>query len=157
MPESDLNELKRRLRTEGYEVYRTVGGFVSLAERIRDNLILDSGVAVGFIVAADEASAPALRPERLSIRVTLRAQASHYPGAHAEAVAQQAQQLAEPFLRRGYVEDVRRVIGLPDPGAPERTLDTSYETVVCREVTELPALFEELRLAFLDPRSTSDE
>ena len=38
-------ELKKTLVARGFEVYRTLGDQVVLADRVRDNLIMDSGVA----------------------------------------------------------------------------------------------------------------
>jgi len=160
MADPDLLELKRRLRAEGFEIYRTQDDHISLAERVRDNLILDSGVAValdrqardtGLAVSLDD---PA---QSLSIRVTLKAQASHFPGAPAEFVAVRAGALAESFLGRGYDEETSRTSGLPDPGDPTRILDTSHEVVVRITVAGLPALVTELRAAFSSLRSSSDE
>ena len=40
------SDLKKTLVARGFEVYRTMGDHVILADRVRDNLIMDSGVAV---------------------------------------------------------------------------------------------------------------
>lgn len=39
-------DLKKALRSEGFVIYRTLGEHIALAERVRENLILDSGVRV---------------------------------------------------------------------------------------------------------------
>ena len=38
-------DLKKTLVARGFEVYRTLGDQVVLADRVRENLIMDSGVA----------------------------------------------------------------------------------------------------------------
>jgi len=156
--DSDLLELKRRLRQEGFEIYRTQAGHIALAERIRDNLILDSGIAVtvdpesrpGVPVSLDDPEQP------LALRVTVRAQGTHFPGAAVEQVEAHAQALAEPFLARGYIAETTRALDLPAPGDPTRILDISYEVVVRRVVNGLAALSSELREAFLAARASSD-
>jgi hypothetical protein len=156
MSDPDLNELKRRLRAEGFEIYRTREDHVSLAERVRDNLILDSGIAIGLSVG--EATLPIDDAERpFSVRVTVRAQASHFPGASSEAVASRADVLAEGLEGLGYERETSRSSGLPDPGDPRRSLDTSYEVVLRRSVLGLPSLFGELRAAFAACRASSDD
>lgn len=149
MPSSDLNELKRRLRTEGFEVYRTHQGLVCLAERVRDNLILDSGIALG----PDPESAPDL----LLLRVTLRAQATHFPGYPEEAVQVQARELAEPWLEKGYLEEAVTNSRLTDPGDPSRLLDTSHQVQVRLGGLSWEAVLVEVRWSFALRRASSDE
>ena len=67
MPSLSTTALKHALIGEGFEVYRTLGTRIVLAERVRDNLIMDSGVA-------------AVTEERLAVRLTFRAQKSDFPG-----------------------------------------------------------------------------
>jgi len=47
MPVPTPAELKKALTAEGFEIYRTTGDRILLADRVRDNLIMDSGVSVG--------------------------------------------------------------------------------------------------------------
>ncbi|HSC87301.1 MAG TPA: hypothetical protein VLC09_08535 [Polyangiaceae bacterium] len=161
MADSDLNELKRRLRAAGFEVYRTRDALISLAERVRDNLILDSGISVGLVHSGPEQDAdPASLDETgrlFHLRVTLRAQASHFPGASSEAVAEQAEALAATFLEAGYSHGESRISNLPDPAHPERSLDTSHEVVVSREIAGLEGLFDTIRAAFAHPRASGDD
>ncbi len=177
MPSTDSAELKRRLRAAGFEIYRTRSGRVVLAERIRDNLIMDSGVAVAL---GDNEEPP-------TVIVVVRAQATHFPGVSHEAVLSQAWALASPFQSRGYQAGEPVTLPLSDPANPERTLDTSFEIPLHRQLRlqevrpgtqqsgavqptaaagsseearsrDLEeALFEELRAVLGMPRSSSDD
>ncbi len=59
------SELKKTLIAQGFEIYRTSPDQVSLADRVRDNLLMDAGVGV--------------RVQELSVRVVFKAQASDFP------------------------------------------------------------------------------
>jgi hypothetical protein len=145
MPPSDASQLKRRLRAEGFEIYRTRDGEVVLAERVRDNLIMDSGVAA---VPAGAGG--------LGIVVVVRAQATHFPGAAVDEVLEHARQLASAFEELGYEAEEPRTRRMTDPGNPERVLDTSYEIPLrCRTSTE-DDLISRLKAALGMQRSSSD-
>jgi len=66
MSASTPSELKKLLLAEGFEVYRTLSDQIVLADRVRDNLIMDSGVAarlggepgVRFVVRAQGSEFP---------------------------------------------------------------------------------------------------
>lgn len=116
---------------------------MTLAERVRDNLILDSGIAV---FAGDP----------LSVRLTIRAQASHFPGRSADEVRLAALGLTEPFEADGFALEDERSSTLPHPSDPERSIDTTYEVVLRRNV--LPDDVETvLRRAFSSRRASADE
>lgn len=137
-------ELKRRLRNEGFEVYRTEPGRILLAERVRDNLIMDSGVAVaskgGF-----------------AVHVMVRAQASHFPGASAESMRERAAELANNFESRGYQRGQVGESQVPDPSHPGRSLDTSFEISLHRSFDTLEEVFEELKVALSGTRYTGED
>jgi hypothetical protein len=57
--------LKKTLVAEGFEVYRTSPSLIILADRVRDNLLMDSGVAV-------------VHGEPLVVRITLRARPQNF-------------------------------------------------------------------------------
>lgn len=137
-----LAETKRALREAGFQVYDVKDGLVSLAERVRDNLILHSGISLR--------AAPPL------IVVTLRAQALHFPGQSAERVLSHAEDLAQEFLRRGYkrVDTLRSEVS--DPSHPDRTLDMVHGVVVERSCDSFEELLDEVRVAFSLPRASSD-
>lgn len=127
------NELKKKLIASGLEIFRIQGGRIYLADRVRDNLIMDSGVS------AVVASPPA-------VRVVFRAQSSHFPGERPEALFARARNLAAASRQRGYTEAETMVIAIKDPGGGPTTLDTWYEVAYERAVEEAD-LVDELRYA----------
>lgn len=146
MSVTDPAELKRKLRAAGFEIYRTAENRVQLAERIRDNLIMDSGVTALLVESSGWA-----------IRVTVRAQASHFPGASVEQLWGHANALAAEFLTDGYSKESQSAELVADPSDPEKSLDTSHEILLHRSVATLDLLFDGLKLALSRRRSTSDE
>jgi len=147
MTVSDPAELKRKLRSEGFEIYRTIQSRVHLAERVRDNLIMDSGVA------ADLTEGDA----GLSVEVIVRAQASHFPGAEEAQIQSEVETLAKAFAEAGYAEEESLKTPVPDPSDPALSLDTSHEIRLRRPVTDLDSLYAELRNALSLPRSTGED
>lgn len=146
MSVTDPAELKRKLRAAGFEIYRTAENHVQLAERVRDNLIMDSGVA-----------ALVIEPNQLAVRVTVRAQASHFPGADDDQLWAHARTLATVFLQGGYAEEKASAEPVPDPNDPERSLDTSHEILLHLSVGSIESLCEQLRIALDRRRSTNDD
>ena len=146
MPLSDPSQLKRRLRAEGFEIYRTRERDVVLAERVRDNLIMDSGVAA---IPAEDG--------RLGLRVIVKAQATHFPGASEDEVVVHAQQLAASFQALGYEAEEPRSRAMTDPGNPDRILDTAYEIPLRRPIESEEELLSQLRQALSMRRSSSDD
>ncbi|MCH2110407.1 MAG: hypothetical protein MK135_13880 [Polyangiaceae bacterium] len=135
-------ELKRKLREAGFEVYRTLSDRVILAERIRDNLIMDSGVAARI-------------DDGFAVSVIVRAQLSHFPGAAPTDVEDRAGHLAVNFLENGYLKDSSSQSEVLDPSNPEKSLDTCYEVHLDKKVEGLEALFSQLRAALQEQRSTA--
>jgi hypothetical protein len=148
MPAAETAELKRLLRNEGFEIYRTLDGRVLLAERVRDNLIMDSGVAAGPVGGAAGST--------VCVFVTVRAQLSHFPGASPEAVSSHARDLALPFEGRGYQAGEPMTSDIVDPSHPDRTLDKTFEIPLRRELSDPDQLLAELRVALSLPRISSD-
>lgn len=132
MQQRTPGELKKVLHAKGFEIYRTTAEEVILAERVRDNLLMDSAVAV-------RATSP------LAIRVVLRAQSSDFPGDAPDKLFARARRLAEPAQRRGFRETGTRVVPIPDPGDGSRTLDTWYEVWLERPLDDPGELEAELR------------
>lgn len=137
-------ELKRMLRSEGFEIYRTSPGKILLAERVRDNLIMDSGVAI-------------VSKAGFEVQVTVRAQASHFPGASAESMRQRAGELAHSFEQRGYECGEVAESQVPDPSNPGRSLDTSFEIALHRRFDQLEDVFRELKAALAGTRHTGED
>ena len=127
--------LKKALVSEGFEIYRTGPNLISLADRVRDNLLMDSGVSV-------------VQGDGLAIRVILRAQATDFPGDDADGLFARARGLAAPLSDKGYREVSACAVPIKDPSDKERTLDTWYEVTYERDVGGEPELFGELRFVF---------
>src|SRR5690606_31026015 len=117
-----------------FEIYRTLEDCVVLAERVRDNLIMDSGVA-------------ARAGDPLAVRVVLRAQANDFPGEGPDDLVRRARALAAELVGRGYSEVDSQTVPILDPGDRSKTLDTWYEVSVERAVSEAEELVKELRFA----------
>jgi hypothetical protein len=132
--------LKKSLVAEGFEVYRTSPNLIILADRVRDNLLMDSGVAV-------------VHGEPLVVRITLRARAAEFPGDGEQALFERARALATPVKDRGYDEIAAIAVPVMDPGDPSRTLDTWYEITYERRLADEGDLHPELRFALTVPKT----
>jgi hypothetical protein len=132
-------EIKQALAREGFVVYRTRPDAVHLAERVRENLIMDAGVAV-------VAQPPA-------VRLVFRAEASSFPGAGESDLYDRARQLAAPARERGYSEIEARSSRVEDPSDESRTLTMRYEVVLERPVDGVDEAMDEVRFALGVPRS----
>jgi hypothetical protein len=136
------SELKKTLQARGFEVYRTLGDQVVLADRVRDNLIMDSGVAA--------------RPGDVPVvRFVVRAQASDFPAVSPDDLYERARILAAPALGRGYAEVGVAEVPVHDPGDATHTLDTWYEVSFERAVASEDELEEELRYALALEKTVS--
>ena len=124
--------LKKALVSEGFEIYRTAPNLVTLADRVRDNLLMDSGVSV-------------VAGETLAVRVVFRAQASNFPGEAADGLFARARALGAELASRGYTEVNAEAVPVSDPGDRTRTIDTCYEVSYSLAVPEDAALYRELR------------
>jgi hypothetical protein len=127
------NELKKQLTLAGLEVFRIQGSRVCLADRVRENLIMDSGVS-------------AVVGDPLVVRFVVRAQASHFPGQSEEKLFGLARTVAAASQARGYREVETAVVPIKDPGGGPNTLDTWYEVAFELEV-QPASLVEELKYA----------
>lgn len=127
-------ELKKALISEGFEVYRTLGSRVLLADRVRDNLIMDSGVA-------------AVGEPELGVRLVVRAQARDFPGESEASLFERARRLGAASLARGYAETEALTVPIHDPGDRSRTLDVWYEVAFEKRVESLNLLYAELKYA----------
>jgi hypothetical protein len=116
-------QLKKALIAGGFEVFRTLSEEVVLAERVRENLILDSGVRLGPTDGG-----------RLRVRVVLRAQRADFPNEDESSLFERVRKLAAPAFADGFAEQSTAVNAVKDPADPSRTLDTFYELSLAREV-----------------------
>ena len=78
----------------GFQVFRTLGDEIVLAERVRENLIMDSGVRVRA-------------GERLEVRIVFRAQRGHFPGEDDDHLFARARDLANAADPKGFTEVAR--------------------------------------------------
>lgn len=132
-------EIKKALIAAGFEWYRTRGDVVHVAERVRENLLMDSGIfvhtgrgAVGFVV---------------------RAQQTDFPHETQDQLFQRARALALPALERGYREVDATSRPIHDPGDSGRTIDTWCEVQFERDTPDLDAALDEVRFALTFPKS----
>jgi hypothetical protein len=142
MPNPTTIELKKALIAAGFEIYRTIGTAIVLADRVRDNLIMDSCVSVVTV------------PE-LGARFVIRTQRSDFPSETDEQLFQRSRHHGLPAEGRGYAEVEANVVPIHDPGDRSRTLDTWYEVSFQKPVSDVSELVEELRYALSLDKTTS--
>ncbi len=141
---ANRNELKKALIAEGFEVYRTLPDRIVLADRVRDNLIMDSGVSVGF-------------EGELSVRFVVRAQRSEFVGEDDAALFDHARALATAERGSGYSEVATEIVPIRDPGDKSRTLDTWFEVSFERQVDSTEVIFGELKRLIALEKTASPE
>jgi hypothetical protein len=125
-------EIRKALLAAGFELYRTQGDQVHVADRVRDNLIMDSGVSVSTA---------------LNVKFVVRSQRSDFPSDAATNLFERARALATAALARGYVETGAVTSPMHDPVDPSRTLDTWYEVSFEKAVTTLEEAMDEVGFA----------
>lgn len=134
MSPSTPSELKKLLLAEGFEVYRTQSDQIVLADRVRDNLIMDSGVAARL------GDVP-------GVRFVVRAQAGDFPSDSTAAIFERARQLASEAIGRGYREISANSVEVRDPGDDSQTLDVWHEVAFEKALASDSELIAELRYA----------
>lgn len=140
MPTQTPQELKKLLVSERFEVYRTLGDRILLADRVRENLIMDSGVSVSSTDAG------------YVIRIVVRAQASDFQGETPEWLQEHARRMGEPATQLGYSECSANVVPIHDPSEQSHVLDTWYEVAFERTVPDQSSLVDELKQAVAWPK-----
>jgi hypothetical protein len=125
-------EIRKALLAAGFELYRTQGDQVHVADRVRDNLIMDSGVAVS--------TAP-------SVRFVVRSQRSDFPNDATAMLFDRARALAVGAVAHGYAETGTMTSPMHDPADPSRTLDTWYEVSFEKAVATLDEAMAEVGFA----------
>lgn len=136
-------DLKQALVREGFVVYRTRPDGVHLAERVRENLIMDAGVVVV--------------PDPMAVRLVFRAEATSFPGVPEADLFDRVRQLAAQALERGYAEVEARASRVEDPSDESRTLTMRYEVVLERQTADVEETMAELRFAIGIPKSHDRE
>lgn len=115
-------EIKKALIASGFEFLRTLPDGVVLAERVRENQILDSGVRIRST------------PGGFVISVVTRAEKRDYPNDTDHDLFNRVRELASPILGASYEERLTRVQIVKDPSDETHTLDTFYEIVFERAI-----------------------
>lgn len=133
-------QLKKALVSAGFQVFRTLGDEIVLAERVRENLIMDSGVRVRV-------------GEPLQVRVIFKAQRGNFPGEDDSHLFERARKLAETARSKGFTEVSHAVSPVTDPTDAERTLDVFFEVMLEKAVPSLEEALEEVKFVFSLERS----
>jgi len=115
-------------------VYRTTGQEVIIAERVRDNLILDSGVRVRA-------------GEPMEVCIVMGLRRGQYPNESDEQVFARLRQLAAPAAGRGFAEKKSGMAPVSDPADAKRTLDTFFEIVLAKEEPDTAGMLDLVRFA----------
>ena len=142
MSPSTPSELKKLLLAEGFEIYRTLSDQIILADRVRDNLIMDSGVAARI-------------GEVPRVRFTVRAQGSDFPADSPEQILDRARLMASQAAGRGYLEVSANSVEVRDPGDNSQTLDVWHEVAFERSLANDAELVAELRFALSNEKTAS--
>jgi hypothetical protein len=130
-------QLKKALVSAGFEVFRTLADEIVLAERVRENLILDSGVRVH--AQADDS---------FVIKLVMRAERRDFPHDDEQMLFARVRRLASPALDGGFGELATQVTHVQDPSDPTKTLDTFFEVIHTKAVKgDMDRLTAELRTA----------
>ena len=133
------SDIAQALKAAGLEIYRAVGDEVQLAERVRENLIMDAYVRV----------------RSRTVSFVARAQQRDFPEESSEALFNRARRLGASAVARGYNEAANYVTELPDPNDPDRTLDSWYEVEFAKPVEDIDRAIAEVRFALAQVRRAS--
>lgn len=134
-------EMKRALIQAGFEVYATRGDVVHLAERVRENLIMDAGIFV-------KSTSP-------TVGFIVRAQRSDFPNEDEEQLLDRARNLGKAAMDRGYEEVKTTIREVRDPGDRARTLDTWCEVSFEKAVSDLTGVVDEVRFSLSFEKAVS--
>jgi len=127
-------ELKKSLVQAGFEVYRTTPAGIVLAERVRENQIMDAGIRVS-VEAPHE------------VQVRFRAEKHVFPGLDDAAVFARIAELATPAVAVGFAEARREAVPQMSPSDREVQLDTFLEIYMTQTATTFEAACALARIA----------
>lgn len=115
-------DLKKALQQEGLQIYRSLPGEVRIAERVRENLILDSGISVTL---------------ELDVRVVFRTERRSFPAESEHSLFARARTLASVAKAHGLVELRAESAEIKDPSDESRVLDEVFEVTFTRRANDL--------------------
>ena|SRR5258708_7424091 len=127
-------ELKKALINAGFEIYRTKGDEIAIANRVRDNLIMDSGVRL-------RAGSP------LGVKMIVGIRRAEFPDEDDAALFSRVRDVARPALLQGFREMSSGTTPVLDPTDPSRTLDTFYEVTFEKTEEHLEEALSAVRIA----------
>ncbi|MEO8875167.1 MAG: hypothetical protein ABI461_06225 [Polyangiaceae bacterium] len=129
-------ELKKALISAGFEVYRTKSDEIMLADRVRDNLILDSGVRV----SSNDAN-------ELRVNLVMGIRHTQYPGENDLALFERVRQLAGPLLEVGFAEMGTSQNPVTDPSDASKTLDIFFDVTFGKNEPTFEAALPAVKVA----------
>jgi len=132
-------DIKQALKEAGFEIYRVTKGGVHLAERVRENLIMDARIKV----------------QTTHVSFSTRARGGDFPEEAREDLFARARSLGTNAVANGYTESSSFVTDLPDPSDPSRTLDTWYEVEFAKPVSDMAGAIDEARFVLKQVRKAS--
>lgn len=136
MPSPKVQEIKKHLVGKGFLVYRCGAEDVMLAERVRDNLIMDASVGV-------------IAGEPLRVRFLARAQRNDFPWSQENPAAlfERARRAVAAAAPEGFREVGTVTTPLLDPIDAAQVLDVWYQVVFEKDVTDLDEAVTAVRFA----------
>jgi hypothetical protein len=129
-------ELKKALVSAGFEVYRTKSDEIMLADRVRDNLILDSGVRI----SANEA-------HEIRVNLVMGIRHTQHPGENEQALFERVRNLATPLIAAGFAEMGTGQNPVTDPSDATKTLDIFFEVTFGKNEANFDAALPSLKIA----------
>jgi hypothetical protein len=147
-------DIKKQLVAAGIEVYRTQSNHVVLAERVRENLILDAMLRVypdGATRQVREDGAMFL------LEVVFRVEGHVFRGEREDQLFARVHALAQPASARGFREHARQVVPITDPSSPGTVLDHFYELSMRADGLALNRTVDEVRYFLGIRRAIGDE
>jgi len=136
---ASMEVTKAALNAHGVEVFRSDQQTIHLAVRVRSHL-MDAGVCVQ------------LEPEP-SVRFTVRAQASDYPGlGAAQMFAKVRDAIADTATTRGFAESGTHCREIRDPGDASRVLDVWFELTFAKPTPDAKTTLDEVSWALGIPK-----
>ena len=131
--------LKQALREAGLDIYRVSSEEVQLAERVRDNLIMDARISV----------------RETLVRFSARARQGDFPEDEGETLFNRARKLGEFARSHGFEEARQFVTETPDPSNPGKSLDAWYEVEFAKKVENVERAIDEARFVLRHPRKAT--